>query len=192
MQMHIAFGSAPAKTLEEAALVPEVRTAALRWASQQEGNERGVLIGGLALAFYARPRQTMDVDVLVKSVSDVYVPQGFTKSRMHAIFDKATQVEIEIVTPAFVGIPGDVADRVMHTAWDLGAAGNHMRVASLDSMIVLKLYGADSQKRRRQDEADIQSMIEHNPRLDVEGLIRSWSLSEAHAEKLREIQSEAL
>lgn len=194
MNMYIAFGSAPAKTLREAALVPEVRSTVMRWAQKSaDCKDQGVLVGGLALSFYARPRQTMDVDLLVKNVESLDIPEGFKEARQNAVLDKDTQVEIELVTPALVGIPEWMADRVIRTAWELPVGVANMRfsaglrVASLDSMIVLKLYGADNPKRRRQDEADIQAMLEHNPGLNIEGLIESWSLSKKHAETLMDI-----
>lgn len=181
MNLYIALGSAPAKTINEAALVPEVRGALTRWLTNQPKADRGVLIGGLALSFYARPRQTMDVDLLfadrVPEVNSM-----FKKHREHSAIDKKDHVEMEFVTPKTINIPHLVAARVIDTAWEIG----ELRIASLDSMIVLKLYGADNKRRQRQDEADIQSMLEHN-RVHITGLIESWHLSDLHAERLRQI-----
>lgn len=184
MEIYVALGSAPAKTLNEAALVPEVRGALMRWLSNQPDDERGVLIGGLALSFYARPRQTMDVDLLFAQAPDFINPM-FKRTRDHGAIDKKDHVEIEFVTHKTIGIPQAVAKRVIDTAWQLGSTGP--KVASLDAMIVMKLYGADSPKRRRQDEADIQAMLENNPRLNMQELIQSWQLSDAHRTRLLEL-----
>ncbi len=181
MNLYIALGSAPAKTINEAALVPEVRGALTRWLTNQPKADRGVLIGGLALSFYARPRQTMDVDLLFAEHLPT-VNDKFKRHRDHAALDKKDHVELEFVTPALIKIPPAVAKRVIDTAWDVGG----MQIASLDSMIVLKLYGADNKRRQRQDEADIQSMLEHN-KVNITDLVNSWRLEPMHAERLRQI-----
>lgn len=187
MKVQIALGAVPAKTLREAALVPEVRGAVERWFKSQPAPQQGVLIGGLALSFYARPRQTMDVDLLFADHAPQEVNTTFFKrTRDHAAIDKKDHVELEFVTHKTIGVPKAVTDRVIETAWG-GRTPEQPRIASLDSMIVLKLYGADSPRRRLQDSADIQAMLENNPRLDVEELIRSWSLSEVHAARLHEL-----
>lgn len=185
MEIYIALGSAPAKTLKEAALVPEVRGALERWSTSMPDDEQGVLIGGLALSFYARPRQTMDVDLLFDTLPSTLNDRFFKRTRTHAAIDKKDHVELEFVTHSLINVPKTVTDRVMKTAWRIGP--EQPRIASLDSMIVLKLYGADNAKRRNQDSADIQAMLENNPRLDVEELIHSWTLSSEHATRLRDL-----
>lgn len=188
MEIYVALGAAPAKTLNEAALVPEVRGALSRWLGNQPSDEQGVLIGGLALSFYARPRQTMDVDLLFDTTPDFINPH-FKRTRDHGAIDKKDHVELEFVTHKTINVPKAVTDRVIATSWKL--TGLSPRIASLDSMIVLKLYGADTPKRHLRDSADIQAMLENNPRLDVEELIRSWHLSEGHAKLLRHLHKVA-
>lgn len=186
MKVHIALGAVPAKTLREAALVPEVRGTLERWIKAQPATEQGVLIGGLALSFYARPRQTQDVDLLFAdhAPSDLNTT-FFKRTRDHAAIDKKDHVELEFVTHKTIGVPKAVTDRVIETAWSVGPG--QPRVASLDSMIVLKLYGSDTARRHLQDSADIQAMLEHNRRLVIEELIDSWGLSEKHAQHLRKL-----
>ena len=49
------------RTLFESVMMPNIITALRDWGKVQAG---GVLIGALALSYYARPRMTQDVDFL--------------------------------------------------------------------------------------------------------------------------------
>ena len=51
------------RTLFESVMMPNIITALRDWGKVQAG---GVLIGALALSYYARPRMTQDVDFLFR------------------------------------------------------------------------------------------------------------------------------
>lgn len=136
------------RTLFESTMMPEL-TAALRdW---QRAHTKGVLIGGLALSYHVRPRMTQDLDFLFLSSSDIpeKVP-GFRRTRPHAFQHNKTHVEIELVTPDFVNVPREVAQKVFDTA----TVSNGIRVASATGLVALKLY-----RLSFQDKADIVALI---------------------------------
>lgn len=177
--------------LKDAALVPEVSHALVSWVkatAQAAGvSKPGVLIGGLALSFYAPPRYTQDVDVLFLSEQDLPddVP-GFVRHRKSAYQEKKTQVEVELTTPASIGIPRPLAVKVFETAKDHSG----LKVASREALIALKLFGAsNSPKREFKDLADVVSLLEHNPDLPM----NEWLsfLSKRQVEMLNDARNRA-
>jgi hypothetical protein len=150
-----------------------------QWLSANKDEQPGVLIGGLALSFYARPRATTDIDVLF--LHEAYVPDelpGFKRSRKGAFQENRTHVEIEVCTPDSVNLPFSVARMVVHTSRNVDG----MRVASPEAMVVLKLYGAESKRRRFQDMADVTAILENYPDLDVS----NWALQASHLATLQQ------
>jgi hypothetical protein len=153
--------------VKHVALVPEVQHALLAWIKSKVGTEApGVLIGGLAMSFYAKPRYTEDVDLLF--LSKALVPtevKGFKRYRPGAFQENKTQVDIELTTPASIELPIPVAKKVIHTAV------NHdgILVASKEAMVVLKLFGANTLKREFKDLNDIVSILSSHPDLILEG-----------------------
>lgn len=186
MKIELAFGAVKASSIRQTALVPEVRDALLRWIKTRlaDNEPTGVLIGGLALGLYARPRQTQDVDLLFLSPSDVPVTPvtGFKRHRTGAFQDNRTQVELEIVTPQSVGLPEALVRKVFDTAVTV----DNLKVASLEGMIALKLWGAVHPKRRLRDLADIQAMIESNPEFELQHM-QDWKLSRSQTQQLKSL-----
>lgn len=169
-----ARGMQPARTLEQAAIVPEVQEALVRWVAKTKPEMRGVLIGGLALSMYAPPRYTQDVDLLYLKDEDIPEPDGFKKLRGHSQIDKKTHVEVETVVPGMIHLPIPLAKRVLETA--VSFKGCDIKVASMEAMIALKLHAAVSNvKRKSRDSADIQAIIEHNPTFALSDM-QSWNL----------------
>jgi hypothetical protein len=178
------FARAAVSSIEDAALIPEVGLALVRWVQNKVHNKvPGVLIGGLAMSFYAPPRATQDVDLLFLSNADIpkEVP-GFKQKRRGAFEENETQVEVETVTPVSVHIPQTCVEQVFRTAW---VAPLGLRIASREGLIALKLYGADNPKRALQDKADIQRLLEGAPDTDMS----TWHLSEKHQRLFEEIRS---
>lgn len=175
------FSASSVSELRHAALVSEVSHALLQWVKSNPhtpNSDSGVLIGGLALSFYSKPRYTTDIDLLFLS-SDIAVPEGFKRNRPSAFTEKQTHVEVEIVTPASVGIPVSVARKVVETAHVVDG----LRIASKEALVVLKLFGADTPKRKHKDLADIQALLETG---DVD--VSDWSLSDDHKKTLDELR----
>ena len=73
-------GNDGSRTLYESVMVPEVISAMQEWSKNSPQNY--VIIGGVALSFHVKPRQTEDMDVLYKNKSDFpQVVNGFRKNR---------------------------------------------------------------------------------------------------------------
>ena len=143
---NMAYASGPVSQLSQAALVPEVAHALLQWAKVRLSGSQapGVLIGGLALSFYTKPRETTDVDILFLSDEDIPTDiPGFKRVRKGALQENKTHVEIETCSASNINLPQSVVRKVFDTSHDHGG----LRVASLEAMIVLKLWGSDTLRR---------------------------------------------
>jgi len=168
-----------ASSLEHVALVPEVQHALEAWVTANKELSRGVLIGGLAMSFYTKPRYTEDVDILFLSVKDIpETVAGFKRYRPGAFEENKTQVSIEVVTPAsFTLMPDAVADKVFRSAVAFG----NLKVASREGMIALKLCSAQDKRRKLKDLADVVELLDVDLSL-VEALYRSlraWPINDA-------------
>lgn len=160
---NMAVFSSSVNRLKDAAIVPEVEHTLLAWVRALPESKSGVLIGGLALSFYAKPRYTTDVDVLfLQGQVPASVP-GFKRHRTGAFQENQTQVEVEFVTASSVGIPETVVHKVIETAHSVDG----LKVCSLAGLVVLKLFGSRSTKRHFQDLADIQKLLVAHPSLDL-------------------------
>jgi hypothetical protein len=131
-------------------------------------NENGVrycLVGGLALAHHAIPRQTQDVDILVLPEDLPLVQQALQGHQLRGtavvlIFQiGATRIDIipanlRAKQAAVLGALEDVLDELP------------VRVANLRDLILLKLWAAPERPelgKRLQDETGVVSLIEFNP-----------------------------
>jgi hypothetical protein len=172
-------------TIDHVAISPEVQHTLTTWIKSNNTNP-GVLIGGLAMSFYCKPRYTQDADVLYLQLSDVPKEvDGFKAHRKLAFEERKTRAEVEIVTPESVGLPYRIAKRVIEDAVDRGG----IKVASLDSMLVLKLFGSLTAKRHRKDLADIVSMLSECKQIPN---LSSWNLPENLQQLYTILVSEAL
>lgn len=146
------------------ALVPEVGHALSEWLKSNPAS-KGVLIGGLALSMYAKPRYTEDVDLLFLNESDI--PDdvaGFRRTRGHAFEEKKYQVEVEVNTASQINLPIDVAHKVFETAHSI----NGLRIASVEALVVMKLFGSLTPKRKHKDLGDIQRILEEHPDVSID------------------------
>lgn len=145
------------RSLTESIMVPEVTDALCDWLGHGGG---GVLIGGLALSFYVKPRATQDIDLLFLSETDVpdHIP-GFTKPRPNAFQHDITQVAVEIVAPDYAGLPLELFSKVAETAVE----NEGMKVASPSALVAMKIFNT-----RLQDLADIVALI-HTGQVELAG-----------------------
>lgn len=136
------------RSLFESVLPNEVLAALKDW---QKAMSAPILIGGIALSFYAKPRYTEDLDYLF--LSEDAIPEkvrGFNRVRDHAFEHKKTNVEIEVLTPEFLKISPVLVRQVYATA----VQSSGVNVASAAGLVALKLQRADMQ-----DKADIVALI---------------------------------
>ena len=171
-----------ATNLGHVALLPEVQHALTAWIKATTPSNRGVLIGGLAMSFYAKPRTTDDVDLLFLEAHHIAdeLP-GFKRYRPGAFQENSTHVSIEVTTPAsFDLLTPAIARKVVETAVEFDG----LKVASREGMIALKLCSAQTPKRKFKDMADIVSLLEGNIGLPMAG----WPLSNKAFQLLGEIR----
>ena len=164
-----------------AAMVPEVQHALTAWIKQRAKNS-GVLIGGLAMSFYSKPRYTEDADFLF--LSDEDIPDqavGFKRTRKGAFENQKTGVEVEVCTPASINLPHAIAQKVFATALDYDG----VRVASIEGLIALKLVGSEVAKRHHRDLGDIQTLIESNRGKDLS--LSDWPITAKQRQQLQQL-----
>ena len=137
------------RSLLESIIMPEIIYALEDWVNNQKFNY--VLIGGLALSYYVKPRYTTDVDILFLSNDDIPSKVlNFKKHRKLAFQHNKTHVEIETVTPDSINIPINIAKSVFDTA----LIKDNIKIASPSGLVALKLFRFDLQ-----DQADIENLI---------------------------------
>lgn len=139
------------RTLFESIISQEIVLALEDWIKQEKNNY--VLIGGLALSYYVRPRYTTDVDILFLSENNI--PNkvvNFKKHRKLAFQHNQTHVEIETITPESINVPIDIVKKVFETS----IIKDDIKIASSSGLVSLKMFRFDLQ-----DKADIVNLIKN-------------------------------
>jgi len=118
---------------------------------QKHDNSNNVLIGGLAVSYYLRPRETDDVDLLFLSENELpsYIID-FKKIRPHAFKHLNTHVEVEVLTGSFLKICDELVNKVFENYNEIDG----IKIASPVELIALKL-GRFSDK----DKMDIKELM---------------------------------
>ena len=115
----------------------------------------GVLIGGLALSYYVKPRQTSDGDFLFLTVEDIPLSvTGFKRTRQSAFIHLETHVEIEVLTPIVINMTVELAKHISETAIEKDG----FKIASREGLIAAKLG-----RFKLQDRADISALLSIGP-----------------------------
>jgi len=139
------------RSLSESIMSPEVILALNDWIDNKIDN--CVLIGGIALSYYVKPRYTEDVDVLFLSKEDM--PDNVYKFKRHrpgAFQHNKTHVEVEVVTPKTINTSIELALKVFETSRIIDG----IRVASPEGIICLKLG-----RFNKRDQADIEDIVNY-------------------------------
>lgn len=148
---------------KNSSLAPEVQHTLNKWVSTTEN--MGVLVGGLALSFYCKPRYTSDVDVLF--LHDLDVPtfiSGFKKISPHNFQENKTHATVEIVTTESINLSLVIARKVISTAKSQGK----FKLATGEALIAMKAEAAISNpKRKLSDSVDIQKLL-LSDKVDIE------------------------
>lgn len=169
------------RSLYESVLYPEVLDALQDWKFANRNNiDKSVLVGGLALSYYLRPRATEDLDLIFMNTDDIPTNlSGFKKTRPSAFIHLKTHVEIEVLTPKIINQPESRFDAVFKNA----ILSDGILVASPKSLIALKLN-----RFKPQDIADISNLLlyckENN--IDVSNF-NEYDLSEKELSNLNSI-----
>jgi hypothetical protein len=144
------------RSLIESTMSPEVIVALRDWVrstkSVATGEAAGVVIGGLGLSYHCKPSYTQDIDLLFLQLADIpdHV-RGFTRIAPGEFRHDRTQAEVRVATPASIGVPTEIAERVIRTA----TLSNGIRVATASALVAWTLFGL----RRVKDEADVVALI---------------------------------
>lgn len=152
------------RTLSESIAVPEVEMALNDWIKNNESD--CVLIGGLALSFYMKPRETMDIDVLYLSKNDIPMSMNdFKRTRKSAFQHNRTHVEVELVSPQLINTPVELIQKVFDTSNIIGG----IKIASPSALIALKLG-----RFNLQDQTDIQNLMKYT-KIDISEFLQYLS-----------------
>jgi len=161
-------------------LPPEITLGALIAWLQSE-NVSGLIIGGVAASLLGRPRFTRDVDVLILLDDDRwekfleagdrfgFVPRidnavAFARrSRVFLVHHKESGIDVDI---ALAGLPFE-AESIEQAKWR--KIGNlTLPLPTPENLIIMKAIA-----HRPQDMADIKSLVDANPKLDLRR-VRRW------------------
>ena len=138
------------RSLLESILSNEVSQAIIDW--KNFANKHGVLIGGLALSYYVKPRFTSDGDFLYLASLDIPTEvEKFKRTRPGAFLHKATHVEIEVLTPKSINMSDELARKIVETAIERDG----FKIASRAGLIAAKLG-----RFKLQDRADISGLLQ--------------------------------
>ena len=138
-------------------MMPNIITALRDWGKVQAG---GVLIGALALSYYARPRMTQDVDFLFEFGEDVPTSvSGITRAGDHEFPHDGTKVKIDLITSKVQHVPPEIIRQVM----DPAVESDGIKIASASGLVALKLH-----RLSMQDKAEIIALIKTD-KVDVSG-----------------------
>jgi hypothetical protein len=159
------------RTLFESAVSPDVLQALRDWV---EVDDTGVLIGGMALSYYTRPRYTEDADFLFKKVPQ-FAPDGFKKLSDHRFEHKVTGVVLDINDAKHIGIDTHTLNKVFETA----VVHNGIKICSPVALVVLKLG-----RFSKQDQADIEAIVQQE-KLKMPDFF-DWNLDELLLSRLSE------
>lgn len=165
------------RTLFESIVVPEVLAAFNDWKKNVPIDN--VLIGGLALSFYVKPRTTMDVDLLFLSREQIpaSAPE-FKRTRPSAFQHNQTHVEIEVLSPETINKRPELVKKVFDTA----NVSDNIKIASPSGLVALKLG-----RFSYQDMADIEALINAGQvNLD------DWPLTDLERERYEKIKREII
>lgn len=145
--------------LKESILVPEVDAAFKEWVKNAKGD--WMLIGGLVVGYYTKPRTTSDIDVIYDSSNSI--PEsvsGFKRTRSLAFQHNNTHVEVEVLCPENINLDRHLYDQI----YDTSIVVDGIRIPSAAGLICLKLS-----RCKVRDVGDIESILEKHPETSIAG-----------------------
>jgi hypothetical protein len=158
------------RTLFESIIPNEVILALKDWKDNYNKNNY-VVIGGIALSYYIKPRYTEDVDLVFLSYEDIPINVfKFRRNRDHAFEDIKTGVEIELLTPNHINKSYSFFEEVFKNS----IQSDGIKIASPESLIALKL-GRFSEV----DKVDIKELYKYSIENKLEINLNKYNLSES-------------
>lgn len=154
-------------------IIPNEVILALRDWKDNYINNNYVMIGGLAMSYYNRPRYTEDVDLIF--LSDNEIPNNVfkfrknRKNRKHSFEHIKTGVEIETLSPCSI----NKDEYFFETIFDDCIETDGIKIASPVSLIALKLGRFNDT-----DKSDISFLYKYCIEHDIEIDLAKYKLSE--------------
>lgn len=143
---------------------PEVLSA-IKDFSRIPWKNKPILVGGMAIAYWARGRMTYDADFLflseyrlAKARLLIGASSKFKVLQGHYIEHKSSGVTLDLLTPEFINLPVEYLNYIYRTT----KVDSGVRIASVEGLILMKL----SSNRGYKDLADIELLLE-NPTIDL-------------------------
>lgn len=165
------------RSLNESVIHPDVLTALNDWKLNTDSNY--VLIGGLALSYYIKPRPTDDIDLIFLSKKDFPLHVNkFKKTREHAFIHISTQVEVEVLDSTYLKNNQKMYDKAFETS----ILSDGVRVASPQALIAFKLgrFGL-------QDKVDIIQLIEYCEENKIEINLEEYGINNDDLNKFKKL-----
>jgi hypothetical protein len=202
------FAHGPVKELCHVALVQDVQTVLDKWRhsktflKSKSIHIKGMLVGDLAMSFYAKPRYADRVEVLYPEPSSIPGGvDGFTRHHKGVYQENVSTIAVWTHVPESFHIPKTVAEIIIYNGYgvagpdfvklpDMPAKSTYvvhdgLMVASLETMIVMKLFASDNRRFEYQALGDIDRMLENNTHITTASF-DGWPLSEFHLDKLKD------
>lgn len=157
------------RSLFESVIPNEVIQALRDWKDNYKENNY-IMIGGLAMSYYDRPRYTEDIDLIFLSYEDI--PDSvykFRKSRKHGFEHLKTGVEIETLQPETINKDRKFFDTIFNDSIE----SDGIRIASPVSLIALKLG-----RFIERDKNDIINLYRYCIENNIEIDLSKYNLSE--------------
>jgi hypothetical protein len=161
----------------ESILIPELSEALL---DLIKNDENFVLIGGLALSYYVKPRTTMDIDILFLKETIPDILFNFKKIRNHVFQHDKTHVEVETLDSNFLNIPENIVKEIFKNS--IKDKKYNINIADPSGLVVSKLF-----RFSRQDQADIEELIKYD-KIDIS----NYSLEQNEIDKFLSIKNDLL
>jgi len=148
------------RLLIESVVVPEVNLAFKDWCNNIPSG-KWMVIGGLVVSAYIKPRMTMDIDILFPSEGDLpSAVEGFKRNIDHSYQHNKTHVEVEAITPTHINLPKNVYDEVFAKS----VVNDGIRMPSVNGLLTLKVMSG-----RANDVSDIVAILEKFQDANIEG-----------------------
>jgi hypothetical protein len=141
------------RSIYESVIPKEVLVALDDW--KNSNNKDCVLIGGLALSYYIRPRYTEDIDLIFLTEDDIpETVYKFRRNRKHSFEHIKTGVEVEVITPLHINKKQSLFENIFETSIE----SDGIKVASPLGLIALKLFRSKVNDR---DKLDIIELLKY-------------------------------
>lgn len=145
------------RSIYESVIPKEVLVALDDW--KYSNKSECVLIDGLALSYYTKPRYTEDIDLIFLTEDDI--PENvykFRRNRKHSFEHIKTGVEVEVITPLHINKKQSLFENIFETSIE----SDGIKVASPLGLISLKLFRSKVNDRDRLDIIELLKYCNEN------------------------------